>query len=118
MNRLFVSLSLLAVLLSSCTPVDLDAPAPVYATGVDPDAWAVIPAGPFLQGQEAHPASIDYDYAMMVTDVTVARYVRFLNDSLTDGTLKIDGNQVVGFYPGDVFRVQLMPQGLVVLAAV
>jgi formylglycine-generating enzyme required for sulfatase activity len=41
---------------------------------------------------------------MMVTDVTVAQYVDFLNLALADGTLKLKGGQVVGFYPGDVFH--------------
>ena len=51
--------------------VDLNAPVPTFDTGVDPNAWATIPAGPFLTGQFNHPATIDYDYEMMVTDVTV-----------------------------------------------
>ncbi len=40
----------------------------------------------------------------MVTDVTVAQYVDFLNAALADGTLKVDGDQIVGFYPGDEFH--------------
>jgi formylglycine-generating enzyme required for sulfatase activity len=41
---------------------------------------------------------------MMITDVTVVQYVDFLNTALADGTLKLDGNQIVGFYPGDEFH--------------
>jgi formylglycine-generating enzyme required for sulfatase activity len=40
----------------------------------------------------------------MVTDASVSQYVAFLNQALADGTLDIDGDQVVGFYPGDEFR--------------
>jgi formylglycine-generating enzyme required for sulfatase activity len=82
----------------------MNAPVPVYDTGVDPEAWATIPAGPFLLGQFAEPASIDYDYEIMVTDVTVSQYVAFLNEALADGTLRVDGEQIVGFYPGDEFH--------------
>lgn len=92
------------VILASCAPMNLNAPAPVYDTGVDPNAWATIPAGSFLEGQFDHPASIDYDYQMMVTDVTVAQYVDFLNKALADGTLKVDGDRIVGYYPGDEFH--------------
>jgi formylglycine-generating enzyme required for sulfatase activity len=93
------------IILVSCAPVDLDAPIPTFDTSVDPDAWATIPAGEFLHGQFNDPATIDYDYQMMITDVTVAQYVQFLNNSVfTDGLLKISGDQVVGFYPGDEFH--------------
>ncbi|MBM3152049.1 MAG: formylglycine-generating enzyme family protein [Chloroflexi bacterium] len=95
---------LVAVLLASCAPVDLNAPVPVFETGVDPDAWATVPAGEFLQGQFAKPTSIDYDYQIMVTNVTVQQYVDFLNDALAGGAIRVDGDQALGFYPGDEFR--------------
>ena len=41
---------------------------------------------------------------MMVTDVTVAQYVGFLNAALADGTLKVTGDRIVGPYPGDPFH--------------
>ena len=104
MKHIFLTLLLLTGILASCAPVDLNAPLPTYDTGVDPNAWATVPAGQFLYGQFNDPASIDYDYKMMVTDVTVSLYVDFLNAALADGTLKVDGNQIVGFYPGDVFH--------------
>jgi formylglycine-generating enzyme len=104
MKRTLWISSLILILFVSCAPVDLNAPVPTFDTGVDPDAWSVIPAGSFLEGQFDHPASIDYDYEMMVTDVTVTQYVDFLNTALADGTLKVDGNQIVGFYPGDTFH--------------
>jgi formylglycine-generating enzyme required for sulfatase activity len=104
MKRTLWSSILIIILLVSCTPVDLNAPLPTYNTGVDPNTWAIIPAGSFLEGQFNHPGSIDYDYEMMVTDVTVAQYVDFLNAALADATLKVAGDQIVGFYPGDIFR--------------
>ena len=43
--------SLLAMtLLISCAPVDLNAQIPSYDTGIDPNAWAQIPAGEFFYG--------------------------------------------------------------------
>ena len=99
-----VTIAMTLIILAACAPVDLNAPIPVYGPGVDPDSWAVIPAGPFFQGQAADPASIDYDYEIMVTDVTVEQYVTFLNEALTSGALKVDGDQIVGFYPGDMFH--------------
>jgi len=104
MKRAILSFILLSALLVSCVSVDLNAPVPTFDTDVDPESWALIPAGSFLEGQHDHPALIDYDYHMMVTDVTVAQYVNFLNIALADGSLKIDVEQVVGFYPGDQFH--------------
>ena len=104
MKRTFLAVFLLAAILVSCASVDLNAPVPTYNTGVDSNAWITIPAGPFLSGQFNDPAAIDYDYQMMVTDVTVAQYVDFLNAALSDSTLKVSGGQIVGLYPGDVFH--------------
>jgi len=102
-NRIFL-LGLIVISCISCTPVNLEAPLPVYDTGVKVDAWATVPAGAFLSGQHNDTVVIDYDYAIMVTDVTVSQYVTFLNAALADDTLKVQGDQVVGFYPGDIFH--------------
>ncbi|MFH2103392.1 MAG: SUMF1/EgtB/PvdO family nonheme iron enzyme [Chloroflexota bacterium] len=104
MKHTIWTLSLIAILLASCAPVDLNAPVPVYTTGVDPQAWSLIPAGEFLSGQFNHPVTIENDYEMMVTPVTVAQYVDFLNQAMANGTLTIAADQIVGFYPGDEFR--------------
>jgi formylglycine-generating enzyme required for sulfatase activity len=104
MKRIIPPIILLAVFLASCAPVDLNAPVPVYDTGVDPAAWVNIPAGTFYHGQAADLQEIAYDYEIMVTDVTVTQYVTFLNAAQADGTLKVDGGKIVGTYPGDEFR--------------
>jgi len=98
------TLILLAAFLAACAPVDLNAPIPVYETGVDANAWATIPAGTFFHGQSAEVEAIVYEYEIMVTDVTVAQYVEFLNAGLADGSLTLEGSRVVAFYPGDEFR--------------
>jgi formylglycine-generating enzyme required for sulfatase activity len=98
------SLVLAVFILSSCATVDLNAPIPEFDTGIDPASWAFVPAGSFLHGQQAELEEIPYDYEIMVTDVTVAQYVDFLNTALLKGTLKIEGNTAVDFYPGDKFH--------------
>ena len=104
MRRLVAALTLLAALLAGCVRVDVDAPAPAYETGVDPNAWVEVPAGQFLAGQQAEPVTIDYDYQIMVTDVTVAQYVDFMNAALADGTVRISQEAVLGAYAGDAYR--------------
>lgn len=104
MKRPIGPLLAVVLLMSACGTVDLNAPLPVYETGVDPQAWALVPAGEFLSGQHNDPVMVDYGYEIMVTDASVSQYVAFLNQALADGTLHIDGDQVVGFYPGDEFR--------------
>ena len=104
MKRLIGPLLAAVLLLSACSTVDLNAPLPVYETGVDPEAWALVPAGEFLSGQHNDPLTIEYDYEIMVTDATVSLYVAFLNQALADGTLRIEGEHVAGYYPGDAFH--------------
>lgn len=108
MKRLFLIAALVAALLAGCAAVDLNAPIPIFDTGVDPTAWARIPAGEFLSGQEAEPTAIDYDYEMMITDVTVSQYTAYLTEALGKGDVKVgefNGKKaIVGFYPGDVFH--------------
>ena len=103
MRRLFLNLSLLAVLLASCQAVDLNAPMPTYDTGIDPNTWAQVPAGEFYFGQHEDVESTDA-YEIMVTDVTVSQYADFLNAALADGYVKMDAEKIVGFYPGDEYN--------------
>lgn len=100
----FLILIAVAVLLSACQPIDFQAKPPVYDTEVDPEAWALVPAGEFLQGQFGKVVNLDHDYEMMVTPVTVAQYAAYLNEALQTGTIKIVENEVVGYYPGEPFQ--------------
>lgn len=104
MKAMLIYLALLIILSVGCSPVDLNAAIPTFDTGVDAEAWATVPAGEFLAGQFDEQVSIDYDYEIMVTDVTVSQYVTYLSTALSDGTINADANQVVGFYPGDAFH--------------
>jgi formylglycine-generating enzyme len=102
-NRRFC-LCLLLLTLVSCAPAAQVGEAPAIDTGADPEAWALIPAGMFYQGQHAHEFLLDYDYEMMLTDVTNAQYARFLNEAGTSGALTFVDGLPMAFYPGDEFR--------------
>jgi len=103
MRRSLAMLLIIIILLAACVPADLNAAIPRIDTGVDPASWAQIPAGEFFFGQfntiETTPA-----YEMMITNVTTAQYAAFLNEALAAGAVKIEGDQIVGYYAGDEFR--------------
>lgn len=103
MKAVIPALLLLTFLLTSCAPVDLNASMPAYDSGIDPETWTQVPAGEFYFGQheEVHTTSA---FEIMITDVTTAQYAEFLNQALADGYARVDGNQVVGYYPGDEFH--------------
>ena len=103
MKRIIPTIILLAVLLAACTSVDLNASIPTFDTGVNPDAWAQIPAGGFSFGQH-NDIQTTAAYEIMITDVTTAQYAAFLNQALADGYIKVSGDQIMGYYPGDEFH--------------
>lgn len=104
MKKLMMILILCMLVLSACKPVDVNEPAPVFDTGIDPNSWVQIPAGKFFSGQFNFETNIDYDYEIMVTNVTNQQFAEYLNAALKDGTIKIVNNEVVGYYPGDEFN--------------
>lgn len=103
MKRTLFTVIMLASLLVSCAPVDLNAPLPIYDTGIDPNTWAQIPAGEFFFGQQEEVMSTQA-YEIMITDVTTSQYAAYLNEALDAGYVKLEGDQIVGYYPGDEFR--------------
>ena len=103
MRSLFLIIILLSAPLAACVPVDLNAPLPIYETGVDSQAWAQIPAGEFYFGQhEIVETTVEYE--IMITDVTTWQYTAFLNQASVDGSVKLDDARIVGYYPGDEFH--------------
>jgi len=98
-----MALAMTLVLLASCAPVDLNAPLPTHDTGIDPSIWVRIPAGEFYFGQHEDIEFTDA-YEIMITDVTVDQYASFLNVAFANDYVKIDSDQIVGFYPGDEFH--------------
>jgi formylglycine-generating enzyme required for sulfatase activity len=73
-------------------------------TGVNSAEWALIHEGPFYLGQHAHTAEINYDYEIMVTDVTNTQFAGYLNQAISEGFILHQGDELVGYYPGDVFH--------------
>ena len=98
----FLVWGLIATLVVGCQPqTDL---VPAYIeTGIDPASWVTIPAGEFFYGQHDHETEVNYDYEIMVTDVTNAQFAAFLNEALADGSIGFEGANPVGYYPGDPF---------------
>ena len=93
-----------AIILTSCsTDVVINTETKVVDTGVDPDTWLVIPAGPFFYNMHSKPESIDYDYEMMQTHVTNLQYANYLSEALAKETIKIEDGKIMGYYPGDPF---------------
>jgi len=103
MKRNLLALGLIAILLAACAAVDLNASMPTFETGVDPNSWVQIPSGEFYYGQHEHIESTEA-YEVMVTNVTVKQYADYLNTAMADGSVKMVDSEIVGFYPGDVFR--------------
>ncbi len=119
MKKLIFSLLLLTLFVAACqaTPLNEQEPPPYIDTGIDAESWVTIPAGAFPHGQESHMTDIDYDYEMMVTDVTVEQYAKFLNEALASGGATIGEVEIFadrgdiswtvegvkGYYPGDPF---------------
>lgn len=104
MKRSWLLLLVLVLPLAGCTTPEVDVPVPFVETGVDPESWVSIPAGSFLMGQHEHETMLDYDYEIMLTDVTNGQYARFLNEALDAGAVKLVDDQIVGYYPGDEFH--------------
>jgi len=105
MKQLIFILIFSFTFLASCAPSQVNlTPPPQLDPGVGPDSWVLVTAGEFLMGLHEHETIVDYNYEIMVTDVTNAQYADYLNQALADGTVKVVGDQIVGYYPGDEFH--------------
>lgn len=117
MKRIIL-LMVVVLILTSCGPAPDLATADypdIIDTGVDSNAWAVIPAGEFPSGQHDHITAMDYDYQIMVTPVTNEQFAQFLNEAVGDNTLSVGDVDVqesenifsvygvFGPYPGEPF---------------
>ncbi len=97
-------LLLVVLLVAGCTSPDpLAGPSYLFESGVDPETWALVPAGDFLMGQFNHETSVD-SFEIMVTDVTNLQYAEYLNAMIATGELNFVDNKVLGYYKGDDFR--------------
>ena len=117
MRGVIFGILLIILLTSACGPApSVSAITPPYVdTGIDPDSWATIQAGEFPYGQLDHMTMVDYDYDIMVTNVTNEQYANYLKEALAAGDISIGEVEVeagetiwyeegaAGFYPGDPF---------------
>lgn len=101
--KVFIFL-ILVLFLSGCTVPPPSKSTDLIETGMDPNTWVTIPAGSFLFGIHEQPVELSYDYQMMVTHVTNAQFAAYLNAAVANGALKIQRDQVTGYYSGDVFH--------------
>ncbi len=103
MKKCIVFISILLGL-AACGPGSVDSTKTLYIdTGVNPDTWVKIPEGSFLKGQHDHITPVEYDYEIMVTDVTNAQYAHYLNAARTQGSIQLVDNHIMGYYPGESF---------------
>ncbi len=98
MKRLGVVVFVLMLVVVGCSSSPKDVTPPLIDTGVDPNAWATVPAGPFPYGLHDHMTMVDYDYQIMVTDVTVEQYAKFLNEALAANAIKVGAIDVDAGY--------------------
>ena len=116
MKRLIIIGILLLLTACSAAPDIASQTLPqIIRTGVDSNAWVLIPAGEFPSGQHNHMTEMDDDYQIMVTDVTNEQYAQFLNNAVADqaigiGDVEVQENEnvytvygVYGPYPGEPF---------------
>lgn len=104
MKRFITGMMISISFLCSCSspPAYLEAKL-FFEPGIEPDSWVLIPSGESFMGLHKEEKNVDYNYEIMVTDVTSAQYAEYLNQALADGNVKIEGDQIVGYYPGDQF---------------
>lgn len=106
MRRARMLLVLISALAAGCsTPTESGTTPPLtFETGIDPTSWALVPAGEFFMGLHEHETLIEYDFEIMVTTVTNTQFAEYLNEALSSGYIQIVSDEIVGYYPGDVFR--------------
>ncbi len=70
----------------------------------DPDDefdWATVPAGTYTWGENDEIQTFDYDYEIMVYEVTNQQYLNYLEEALVAGVIVVSTASVTGYYAGD-----------------
>ncbi len=95
MKRIIIVVILLLLTACSSAPDISSQTLPqIIETGVDSNAWVVIPAEDFPSGQHNHMTEMDSDYQIMITDVTNEQYAQFLTEAVADQTVGIGDVEV------------------------
>ena len=85
----------MALCLAGCAN-NLPESVPEIDTGIDPTTWTMVPIGEFLMGLHAHQTDVDYDYEIMLVDVTNEQFAHFMNTARIDGAIGFEGAIPVG----------------------
>ncbi len=103
---LSASLLLFVLLVTGCGSIPKEAESVTQYTesGVNPESWAKVPAGAFLKGQFNEHARIEYDYEVMITEVTNTQYAKYLGEAMAEGKIRMTDGKVMGYYLGDRFH--------------
>ncbi len=101
---LYIPFFIITLFLTSCTGTIETAMPPLINTAINPESWVLVSEGEFLMGQHEHATLVDYPYEIMITDVTVNQYADFINEAIANESIKLEGKNPIGFYPGDEFR--------------
>ncbi len=72
-----------------------------YIDGELPFEFVSIPSGEFTYGPEAEIITIDYDFEIMMFEVTNAQYAEFLIEAYASGEVWLAAEMAMGFYTGD-----------------
>lgn len=99
-------LILIPLIFSSCGEPHPDIDPNTIETNltIDPNHWTTVPAGDFIVGYNSKDASINYDFDIMVTEVTYEQYADYLNNAYKEGLITVNDNSVLGYYKGDPFH--------------
>jgi len=103
MKHIFFLLITSLLFITGCSDIPQTEQIEYTDTGINSNDWAFIPAGEYLKGQFDHEAILDYDYEIMITNVTNSQFVQFLNEASEKKIISVKNNQITGYYPGDNF---------------
>ena len=105
-NIFFIILIIVIGLLLSCgKPAPVPDPQSIQLNlTIDPNSWASIPSGEFISELNEIKKTIEYDYQIMITEVTYEQFCRYLNEALAKSLISHKDGKVYGYYKGDTFN--------------
>ena len=104
MQRLIIFfIIVLTFLFCNCDICNIDSVESEYECidPIDCIEWSEIPDGSYIGGVDNISSTIDYDYQIMVNEVTNEQYIYFLNQAYADSLITVLYDMVRGYYKGD-----------------